>query len=130
MKSTKPKVVYIAHPISGAVKKNIKLVIEICRLYLTFEIIPLAPYLASLQYLNNKSSKDLAIGMGINKLYFQKRFVHELWLFGDRISKGMEQEIEWAFEYNIPVIAKTLKTRKALKQFIDKKRPKNSKKKI
>ncbi|HRH33190.1 MAG TPA: hypothetical protein PK720_03585 [bacterium] len=120
MNNKKIKIVYIAHPISGAVEDNIEKVKEICKKYLDFRIFPYAPYLASLLYLDNESFRDLSLGMAINKLFFQRRFIDELWLFGDRISSGMEQEIEWAFEYNIPIFAKTPETKKALKELRDK----------
>lgn len=34
----------------------------------------------------------------------------EVWLYGDRISPGMKQEIELAHQYKIPVMAKTKET--------------------
>lgn len=122
MSAFEPKIVYIAHPISGAVEKNIKLIIEICKKHLSSEIFPFAPYLAFLLFLNNESIKDYSIGIWMNKQFFKTKFIHELWLFGDRISDGMKEEIKWALKYKIPIIAKTTETKKALKQLMSTKK--------
>lgn len=107
----KTKIVYIAHPVSGAVKKNLKLVAFICKKIHNVNIIPIAPYLGTLQYLDNNIFFDMSLGIGVNQLFFEKKFMDEVWLFGDKISSGMWQEIEWAHEHKIPVIPKTEETK-------------------
>ncbi len=110
------KIVFVAHPISGDVKGNMKKVLKICAEIHTRNIIPVAPYLVSLQYLKDEVIEDRELGMATNHEHFYRRFVDELWLFGKFISPGMIGEIKLAREMNIPVIAKTKGTRWDLKR--------------
>jgi len=110
------KTVFVAHPISGDVKWNVKKVLKICAEIHTRNIIPIAPYLISLQYLNDEVIEDRKLGMDANHECFYRGFVDELWLFGNRISPGMTEEIKLAREMGIPVIVKTKGTRWDLKQ--------------
>lgn len=105
------KTVFVAHPISGDVKGNMKKVLKLCAEIHTRNIIPIVPYLISLQYLNDEVVEDRELGMAANHECFYRGYVDELWLFGNRISKGMIEEIKLAREMGIPVIAKTRGTR-------------------
>lgn len=120
----KERIVYIAHPLTGKIKKgtrqiisktetqkNIKRVEAICKKIHSLEIIPMAPYLATLQYLDNTNFLQISLAIRVNQLFFEKKFMDEVWLFGDKISSGMWQEIEWAHEHKIPVIPKTEETK-------------------
>ncbi len=116
--STKTKkTVFIAHPISGDVKGNMKKVLNICKQVHTQEIIPYAPYLAALQYLNDEVVEDRSLGIEANLECLHRKFIDELWLFGNKISEGMEQEILLAKKLEIPIIAKTDKTKRDLEKF-------------
>lgn len=110
------KTVFVAHQISGDVKGNMKKVLKICAEIHTRNIVPIAPYLISLQYLNDEVVEDRELGMAANHEHFYRGFVDELWLFGNRISKGMIEEIKLAREMGIPVIAKTKGTRWDIKK--------------
>jgi hypothetical protein len=90
------KIVFVAHPISGDVKGNMKKVLKICAEIYKGNIIPVAPYLISLQYLNDEVIEDRKLGMDANHECFYCGYVDELWLFGDRISSGMVGEIKLA----------------------------------
>ena len=50
--------------------------------------------------------------MEANLICFQRGFVDELWLYGDKISEGMKREIAIAQELKIPVVAKSEGTEK------------------
>jgi hypothetical protein len=113
------KTIFIGHPISGDLEKNIRRVLEICSKIHTKNIIPVAPYLISLQYLNDELIEDRKLGMEANHECFYRKYVDELWLFGDRISEGMKKEIALAYELGIPIIAKTADTEKHLKIYFD-----------
>ena len=113
------KTVFIAHPISGDIRGNIEKVLKICTDVHTKDIIPVAPYLISLQYLDDEIVEDRELGMQANNECFHRRFVDELWLFGDHISSGMWKEIQLAKELGIPIIAKTECTRRDLAQTHD-----------
>lgn len=108
--------VFVSHPIGGDVKRNIELVRRICG-YIFMNnpyILPLVPYLLALEFLNDNDPNDRLRGIAYNRQFFEEGFVDELWLYGDRISAGMWQEIGWAREFSIPVIAMTKETQLAL----------------
>ena len=111
------KTVFIGHPISGDIKGNVEKVLKICSELHTKDIIPVAPYLISLQYLDDKIVEDRELGMEANHECFHRRYVDELWLFGDRISDGMKKEILLAKEMNMPIIPKTEGTKRDLERF-------------
>ena len=108
------KTVFVAHPIAGDIEGNMKKVLAICEQIHTKEIIPVAPYLVSLQYLNDEVVEDRQLGIDANHECFRRRYVDELWLFGDRISEGMKGEILLAREMDIPVVPKTEGTKNDL----------------
>ncbi|MEK7567551.1 MAG: DUF4406 domain-containing protein [Patescibacteria group bacterium] len=109
------KIVFIAHPIAGDIENNMKKSLQICEDVHTKEIIPVAPYLVSLRYLNDNVIEDRELGKEANLECFHRRYLDELWLFGDKISSGMKEEILLARELGIPVIAKTEGTKIDLK---------------
>lgn len=110
------KTVFIGHPIGGDIRGNIEKVLKICADVHTKDVIPVAPYLVSLQYLDDEIIEDRTLGMEANHECFRRRYIDELWLFGDHISAGMKKEILLAKDLGIPIIAKTEGTRHDLKQ--------------
>ncbi len=60
------KTVFIAHPISGAIRGNIEKVLKICEEVHIKDLIPVAPYIISLQYLNDDIVEDRKLGMEAN----------------------------------------------------------------
>lgn len=109
-------IVYVAHPIGGDVQRNMGLVENICgRIYQHRpEIVPLAPYLMALKFLNDNDPADRLRGVSMNKEFFTRRLIDEVWLFGDKISNGMWEEIGWARGLRIPVIPMSTKLLKEL----------------
>lgn len=100
----KKKIVYIAHKIGGDVENNIKSVLAIVReLSIKNEVIPFAPYIVDVQALDDSKPEQRAIGFEHNKHLFYSGIIDEVWLYGGRISSGMQTEIEWANELSIPV---------------------------
>lgn len=99
------KVVYIAHPIGGDVENNKKKVLDICReVHVNSEaIIPTAPYITTLLYLDDNIPKERKIGIEANKKLFENGGFDELWLCGPRISEGMREEVEWCIKLDIPI---------------------------
>lgn len=99
------KVVYIAHPISGAVRNNVLKVQEIYRtLSLENEVIPFAPYIASLNALDDNNKAERAMGIEHNRQWFERKVFDELWVYGH--SKGVSDEIELATKMGIPWVWK------------------------
>ncbi|MFC1662917.1 DUF4406 domain-containing protein [Patescibacteria group bacterium] len=101
-----PKLVYISHPISGNVKKNVEEVLRICQKIHSKDIIPFAPYLVSLQYLDDNVVRDRELGIDATLETLRRGMVDELWVYGATISAGMKEEIIIANKKGIPVIYK------------------------
>lgn len=101
------KRVYVAHPISGDVFGNTEKVREICmglvdEIIDNTQILPIAPYLGLLEYLDEDNEIHRFIGMehGLDVL----SMCDELWVYG--FSKGVHQEINHAIDFGIPVVVK------------------------
>jgi hypothetical protein len=112
------KRVFIAHPIGGDVEGNIRKVYDICKRVHNKDIIPIVPYLVSLQYLNDEIEEDRNLGIDANLETFRCGYVKESWLFGDHISKGMEGEIRLALELGIPIVPQSEGTKNDIVRFI------------
>jgi hypothetical protein len=99
-------IVYVAHPIGGDVLRNMHLVEEACGWIFKerTEVIPTAPYLMALKFLDDADPTCRSRGIMMNKEFFFRRLIDEVWLFGPRISNGMWEEIYWAHELGIPVV--------------------------
>ena len=99
------KVVFISHPLKGDVEGNTNKVKEICR-NIMFEgvVIPLATHLLFPTVMNDDIPEERRNGLN-GTLEVLKR-ADEVWVYGDRISEGMKEEIELAEKINIPVVFK------------------------
>lgn len=106
----KKKIVFIAHPIAGDVQGNAQKVLEILREVHCHNIIPIAPYLVAIQYLDDADPADRALGIAASTELFNRGYIDELWLYGERISTGMRHEVLTALSLGIPVIPKTMGT--------------------
>jgi len=86
--------VYICSPFSGKVRKNKKKARKYCRFALEQHTIPFAPHLLFPQFMNDNSPEERQLAMFMNLIMLGR--CEELWVFGDRISAGMKQEIHKA----------------------------------
>ena len=84
-------VVYICSPYSGDVETNVRNARRYCRFAVEQGYIPIAPHLLLPQFMrdSNLDEHDLAIFMDLVLL----SKCAELWVFGGRVSSGMETEI-------------------------------------
>lgn len=100
------KIVYIAHPIGGDVKGNVRKILAIVKkINLNMpDVVPFAPYIADVLAMDDDIKEQRERGIKNDKEILMSGIVKELWLYGRKISGGMEDEIETAFDYNIPVI--------------------------
>lgn len=100
------KIVYIAHPISGNIKNNIKKIKEIIRdINLNDgDVLPFAHYLVDLDCLDDTVPSERKRGIKNDIELLSRKFIDELWLFGNKISEGMIGEIITARQLNIPII--------------------------
>ena len=112
------KVVYIAHPISGDIKGNLKR-IELIGRQINIEepnIIPFAHYFFDCYSLNDNIPEERERGIKNDVALMKKGFIDEIRLYGDRISTGMKHEIELARKLSIPIRPMTSKLRTDLHQ--------------
>ncbi len=97
------KIIYIAHPVGGDVQGNVKKILEICKKVHSKDLIPIAPYLQGLHYLDDSNPEDRALGILTNREYFTRRFFDELHVYGYKLSNGVKGEIKLAVENEIPI---------------------------
>jgi hypothetical protein len=105
------KIVYIAHPIGGNVADNIDKIKRIIR-YINLsepDIVPFAHYLVDLAALDDNNPLERARGIKNDIALLRAGFINELWLYGAKISPGMQAEINLARELQIPIISKSPK---------------------
>ncbi len=106
------KTIFIAHPINGDIEGNMKKVLDICAHLHNEDTIPVAPYLISLQYLDDSIPKDRDLGIIANLETLNRGYVDELWVYGDSITPGMKQEVTLALSLGIPVFPQTEGTKR------------------
>lgn len=99
---TKMKLVYIASPYAGDIEHNTRMAIEYCRYASGCGVIPLAPHLFLPRFLCefNPEEREQGIKMGLRML----AACSELWVFGGRISAGMDREIAEAERLGIKIV--------------------------
>jgi len=90
-KSAFKPLVYICSPFAGDVERNIKRAREFCRFAIKSNCIPLAPHLLFPQFMDDNNPAEREIAMFMNMVLLGK--CNQLWVFGDKISKGMTTEI-------------------------------------
>lgn len=93
--------VYVCSPLSGDMECNAENARRYCRFAVDSGCIPLAPHLYFPQFMDDgeETERDLALFMDIVLL----SKCAELWVFGERISKGMSIEIEKARRKGQPI---------------------------
>lgn len=114
------KIVYIAHPI-GAINptdrkdaelqvthnlERIKLINRQINLN-EQDVVPFAPYFLDCVSMKDDIPEERARGILNDKALIASGFISEIRLYGGRISKGMLDEIKFAFSCGIPVIPMT-----------------------
>ena len=104
------KKVYICAPLGGNVKKNLNRVRNYTRYALMCGMAPVVPHFYAL-CLNDTIPNEREIGMaaGLSLLWF----CDEMWIFGDEITAGMTEEIQFCKTLNV-------KTRKIRESEINK----------
>lgn len=116
------KVCYIAHPISGDIPGNLEKIRQIARNInlQRNDVVPFAPYWLDCHALDDNNPEERARGIRNDHELFSRNFIDELWLYGTRISAGMQAEIEHAHSLNIPVVCKTFHVKLAYKKLFPK----------
>ena len=97
------KLVYICSPLRGDIDGNKKRACTYSNYAVQRGVIPIAPHLLFTQFLddNNEADRNLAIKLDIELL----AKCDELWVFNAHgVSQGMQAEITYAEQHNIPVL--------------------------
>ena len=102
-KSEKPykPLVYIASPYAGDTATNVRRAPGYCRFAVTKNCIPIAPHLQYTQFMDDSDKEQRELGLFFAVVLHGK--CDELWIFGDRVSNGMSQEIKKAEKRGIPI---------------------------
>jgi hypothetical protein len=96
-----PPKIYICSPFKGDTETNVQNALCYCRFAVNSGKFPIAPHCYLPRFMNddNAAERQLALSFGLRLMYGCK----EVWVFGERISEGMQLEIETAAERNIRV---------------------------
>ena len=91
-------IVYICSPYSGDVDANTAAARRYSRFAVEQGYIPIAPHLLFPQFLNDDSYRERQLGLFFGNAIMSK--CSEVWVFGNTITSGMEEEIERARRKN------------------------------
>ena len=95
-----PKV-FISSPFAGDVQRNIKNARRYCAFAVRSGYIPFAPHLFYPQFLSDGNTEQRELGLFMGMVFLDS--CKEVWVFGERISSGMQSEIDRARERGIPI---------------------------
>ena len=95
------KLVFICSPYKDDIEINTIRAKRYGRYAVKKEQIPIIPHLMYTQFLNEDSYEERAKGLEMGLILLSK--CQEIWVFGSRISKGMELEIREAKRRSIPI---------------------------
>lgn len=95
-----PKV-FISSPFAGDVQRNIKNARRYCAFAVRSGYIPFAPHLFYPQFLSDGNTEQRELGLFMVMVFLDS--CKEVWVFGERISSGMQQEIDRAEKRGIPI---------------------------
>lgn len=87
-------IVYICSPYAGDTESNIKAAQKYSRFAVNKGYIPIAPHLLFPQFMNDADPTERKLGLFFGNALMSK--CSEVWVFGERISAGMEAEIKRA----------------------------------
>ena len=93
--------VYICSPLSGNIAANQRSARRYCRFAVDGGYIPLAPHLYFPQFMDDGSGAERDLALFMDLVLLSK--CDQLWVFGDRVSKGMSIEIEKAKRKSQPI---------------------------
>lgn len=91
-------IVYICSPFAGDIEANVAAARRYSRFAVDEGYIPIAPHLLFPQFLNDADPKERELGLFFGNALMSK--CSEIWVFGNRISSGMEAEINRAKRKN------------------------------
>ena len=97
-----PQRVYVCSPLRGRYGENVRLAKLYSRFVaLTYGLCPVTPHLLYPRFLDDTSPREREMGLAFGRSLL--RCCDEVWVFGQRISEGMAQEIAEAGRLGIRV---------------------------
>lgn len=84
--------VYICSPYAGDVETNVSNARRYCRFAVDSGCIPIAPHLLYPQFMDDTDEKERKLSLFFGNVLMDR--CAEVWVFGDRISAGMDAEIK------------------------------------
>ena len=87
-------IVYICSPYAGDIKTNVKNARRYSRFAVKKGYLPITPHLLFPQFLDDTNLDEREIGIHMELVLISKCV--EVWVFGERISEGMQREIKRA----------------------------------
>ncbi|MBT9173137.1 MAG: hypothetical protein DDT21_01527 [Syntrophomonadaceae bacterium] len=93
--------VYVASPFAGDTEYNISKARGYCRFAVSKGCTPLAPHLLYPQFMDDGDGEERELGLFFALVLLGK--CDELWVFGEKISKGMAAEIAKAKKRGMPI---------------------------
>ncbi len=94
-------IVFICSPYADDPLNNERRAIRYCRFAVRQGCIPIAPHIYFTRFLDDRSPEERALGLFMGQVMLTKCV--ELWVFGDRVTSGMEREIAKAEERAMPI---------------------------
>lgn len=95
------KFVYICSPLRGDIERNIRKANGYCRFAAKQSALPLAPHAMFAGFLDDTIQEERSYGMRMGLALL--KLCSEVWVFGERISEGMLDEISVAAELGISI---------------------------
>jgi hypothetical protein len=95
------KKVFICSPYRGEVEKNTKIAREFGRLAAKCDYVPVIPHLVFPQFLDDNDPEERILGITLGAELL--KVCDMMWVVGDRVTKGMQFEIETAKKLKLPV---------------------------
>ncbi len=91
--------VYVASPYAGDIEGNTQKAIRYCRCVVDRGAIPLAPHIFLPRFMSEETEREKAMAM--NMVFLCK--CEQLWVFGNKITEGMAEEIAKAENRKMPI---------------------------
>jgi hypothetical protein len=100
------KLIFVCSPLRGDVATNQKNAIEYSKKVINEGHIPICPHIYLTQFFDDSKESDRTLGMEMARDLLI--YCDEVWVFGDKISKGMLGEIKTATLLEIPIKKETV----------------------
>ena len=94
-------IVFICSPYVDDPLNNERQAIRYCQFAVRQGYIPIAPHIYFTRFLDDRNPADRVLGLFMGQVMLTKCV--ELWVFGDRVTPGMEREIAKAGERAMPI---------------------------